>query len=147
MDKLTIQEFGATIKQKYPQYSTFSDYDIAQKVLAKHPQYGEKVVHTFDIPEIQLTKEQRLATATQNAEQAKKEAEKANSVSGFLGNFGKEVVKNIAPSEVGLGDTIAKTFGNQSETYSKLIGDVNTQQVNLLKTIKDKEAKGGDASS
>ena len=40
MDKLTIQEFGATIKQKYPQYSTFSDYDIAQKVLAKHPQYG-----------------------------------------------------------------------------------------------------------
>src|SRR4051812_32769914 len=43
MDKMSIEQFGATIKQKYPQYSSFSDADIGQKTLAKYPQYQDKI--------------------------------------------------------------------------------------------------------
>jgi len=147
MDRLTIQEFGATIKQKYPQYSGISDYEIGQKTLAKYPQYGEKVVKTFDVPETVETQPNKIARLQSEAQQAQAEAKKANSVGGFLGNFGKALVENIAPSEVGLGKTIAKTFGNQSDTYSKIIQDTNNQQANLLKAIREKEAKGGDTTS
>lgn len=146
MDKLTIQEFGATIKQKYPQYSALSDYDIGQKTLAKYPQYGEKIIHTFNVPDVQPQRP-NLQKLQQEATIAQKEAKKANSVGGFLGNFGKSFVENIAPSEVGLGKTIGKVVGNQTDTYSKLIGDVNTQQANLIKAIREKEAKGGDTTS
>lgn len=40
---MTIEEFGQTIKQKYPAYSKYSDAEIGQKVLAKYPQYKSKV--------------------------------------------------------------------------------------------------------
>lgn len=147
MDRLTIQEFGATIKQKYPQYSGISDYEIGQKTLAKYPQYGEKVSHTFDVPEVVEPQPNKIARLQSEAQQAQAEAKKANSFAGKLGNFGKALVENIAPSEVGLGKTIAKTFGNQSDTYSKIIQDTNNQQANLLKAIREKEAKGGDTTS
>ena len=146
MDKLTIQEFGATIKQKYPQYSTLSDYEIGEKTIAKYPQYNEKVVKTFDVPEVTKQKP-NLLQLQQEAQQAQKEAKKANSIGGFLGNFGKALVENIAPSEVGLGKTIGKLAGNQTKTYSKLINDVSNQQVTLLKAIKEKENNGGDTTS
>lgn len=145
MDKLTIQEFGSTIKQKYPQYSALSDYEIGQKTLAKYPQYGEKVVHTFDVPEV--VNKPSTQQLQQESQQAQAESKKANSVGGFLGNFGKALVENIAPSEVGLGKTIGKIAGNNVETYSKIIEDTSNQQVNLLKAIRNKEAQGGDASS
>lgn len=146
MDKLTIQEFGATIKQKYPQYSGISDYELGQKTLQKHPQYTDKVTHTFDITPVP-TQKPTYTQLKQEADIAQAESKKANSVGGFLGNFGKALVENIAPSEVGLGKTIGKLVGNQTDTYSKLIQDTSSQQTNLLKAIREKEAKGGDATN
>lgn len=145
MDKLTIQEFGATIKQKYPQYYALSDYEIGQKTISKYPQYGEKVVSTFDVPEV--VSKPSIPQLQQEAKQAESESKKANSFGGKLANFGKAFLENIAPSEVGLGKTIGKLAGNNTDTYSKIIQDTSNQQVNILKAIKDKEAKGGDASS
>lgn len=175
MDKLTIQEFGATIKQKYPQYSGFSDYEIGQKTLKKYPQYGQKVITTFDVEDVKPTKEQNLANTQQQAAQYKAEAEKvapklgglntikgavkavlnpkaaavnlAKNNAGFLGNYSKAVVENLAPSEVGLGKSLSKVSNKNRETYTKIIQDTNNQQANLLKSIKEKEAKGGDATS
>lgn len=42
-DKMTIEKFGATIKSKYPAYSSYSDTEIGQKMLDKYPQYASKV--------------------------------------------------------------------------------------------------------
>jgi len=41
--KLSVSQFGATIKAKYPQYASYSDEDIGQKTLDKYPQYQDKV--------------------------------------------------------------------------------------------------------
>ena len=43
MDKMTIEQFGATIKQKYPEYSSYSDSEIGQRMLQKYPQYTDRV--------------------------------------------------------------------------------------------------------
>lgn len=39
----TVQQFGQTIKAKYPQYKDLSDEEIGSKMLAKYPQYKDMV--------------------------------------------------------------------------------------------------------
>lgn len=40
---LSVQEFSAKIKQKYPEYQNVDDFQLAQKVVAKYPEYAGKV--------------------------------------------------------------------------------------------------------
>lgn len=40
---MTIEEFGQTIKQKYPQYSDIADAELGEKMLTKYPQYQDLV--------------------------------------------------------------------------------------------------------
>lgn len=40
---MTIQEFGQTIKYKYPQYKNVDDTQLAQTMLKKYPEYQSKV--------------------------------------------------------------------------------------------------------
>lgn len=49
-------------------------------------------------PAAKVSTQNKIATANAEAAKYKAEEKKANSVLGFLGNFGKAFVKNIAPS-------------------------------------------------
>lgn len=40
---LSVQDFAAKIKQKYPQYSSLDDQTLTQKIVDKYPQYKEQV--------------------------------------------------------------------------------------------------------
>ena len=42
-DQMTLEQFGAKIKSKYPEYASYSDTDIANKVIAKYPQYKSQI--------------------------------------------------------------------------------------------------------
>jgi len=42
-DKLTIQQFAARIKAKYPDYKDINDTLLTQKIIAKYPEYKEMV--------------------------------------------------------------------------------------------------------
>lgn len=42
-DKLPLGEFAAKIKAKYPQYQSVNDTVLVEKMLAKYPEYSEKV--------------------------------------------------------------------------------------------------------
>ena len=55
MEKQTIQQFGASIKTKYPQYNDLSDEDVGNKVLKKYPVYADRVdtKSTSSLPTIQ----------------------------------------------------------------------------------------------
>jgi len=46
----TLEQFGQTIKAKYPQYADLSDTDLAQRVIKKYPQYQSQI---DDSPQIQ----------------------------------------------------------------------------------------------
>ena len=78
---------------------------------------------------------------------AAKESEKANSLSGMAANFGKAVVSSIASSEVGLGETLRKTFLNQRDVYLKTIENLSATQADTIKKINEMEKQGKDAST
>jgi hypothetical protein len=40
---MNLQEFGQTIKKKYPQYNNIEDVDLAKKIIEKYPQYQSKI--------------------------------------------------------------------------------------------------------
>ena len=42
----TIEEFGQTIKKKYPQYQNINDRELGMKMLEKHPEYSDRVFDT-----------------------------------------------------------------------------------------------------
>lgn len=119
------------------------------RVQMTRAEYNEKYppkAFTFPTAEDPVAKQNKIAEA--NAETARLQAEsnKANSVMGFLGNFGKAFVGNIASSEVGLGKTIAKLDGKPREQLVGSIQETSDMQVKLLKAIRDKEARGEDAT-
>lgn len=41
---MNLQQFGATIKEKYPQYKDMSDEELGSKMLEKYPQYKDIVI-------------------------------------------------------------------------------------------------------
>lgn len=100
--------------------------------------------------EVVTTPEERLASA--RADQAKydEEARKANSFSGFTKNFGKAFVGTIAGSEVGLGKTIGgiiNTYNGNLDRMTQARTQNEDTLVKTAKTIREKEAKGIDASA
>lgn len=44
--KMTLEQFGALIKQKYPVYAKYSDTEIGQRVLTKYPVYQDRIATT-----------------------------------------------------------------------------------------------------
>jgi len=145
MANLTVEQFGATIKQKHPQYANVPDYELGRATLQKYPQYQSQVevAKDYNVPEIPGAKANRIAE--ENAKLAT-EAKQANSPLGFAANFGKALVSNLVPSEVGLGQSLQKIYGNQGATYSKQIEQLSGTQQMTAKAIREKEAKGGDAT-
>lgn len=88
----------------------------------------------------------KKAAATTAATQAQAESKKANSPLGMASNFGKAVVSNVASSEVNLGQSLRKIFGNQGDTYLKSIETLNGANVDLIKEMRTLKAKGQDTS-
>lgn len=105
-------------------------------------------VFKFDVPETPEDRANKLARYQEDAHVAEEEAKKQNSIGGFLKNFGKAFVKNIAGSEVGLGQTIAKVIDapRANEAYTQATQTSADIKTNLLKTIRENKAQGLDTS-
>ncbi len=125
----------------------------------------------FDVPVTPEQKVQRLANAQEQAKKYQLEAEaykgnaglpsltpQANNIGITLPQAGQggnkvfsETLKGIgstlASSEIGLGKSLAKIYGNQSASYADTIGKLKQTQGQLLKLINDKESKGQDATN
>lgn len=48
--QFTLEQFGQSIKDKYPQYASMSNVDIANKVIAKYPQYKDHIKPSTGAP-------------------------------------------------------------------------------------------------
>lgn len=102
----------------------------------------------FNVPEAQGERASRVQRFQREATASTKEAEKASSPLGFAANFGKALVSNIAPSQVGLGKTIGGilTQGGKADTaLQESTAQGEDIKVSLLQRIREKEARGEDA--
>lgn len=144
-------EFAQKIKTKYPQYQGMDDLELTKKIIQKYPTYASQVKldenkpFRFDIPE---TREEKINRFKTEDAKLKTESDKANSVGGFLKNAAVALRETIAPSESGLGRTLA-AIGNTGTTEMNVesLNKLEGAQVALLKEIRAKEAKGEDVST
>lgn len=100
---------------------------------------------TFDVP-VDPAKASANRLSQYQSEQGAYDKEAGK---GFFSRFGKALIKNIAPSEVGLGKTISGILLQGSKTDKGLQESISTgqdTQVQLLKAIRENEAKGADTT-
>lgn len=103
----------------------------------------------FTVPKPPEDRQAKIAQYQQEAQKSEEEAKKANSFMGILGNTLKGIGGTLANSEVGLGQSIAKIIGVDSKTtqgLQKAEEMSTTTQVDLLKRIREKEARKEDTT-
>ncbi len=103
----------------------------------------------FTVPQSTQDQANKVAKYQEEARVAEVASKKANSPLGFLGNFGKALVNNIAGSEVGLGKTIAKianTDSKNTQDLQKSYSQAQDIQVSLLKKIQEMEGLQQDTT-
>ncbi len=100
----------------------------------------------FSQPETPVDRQNKIEQYKTEAAQSQKESEKANSLTGFLGNFGKALVSNLAGSEVGLGESLAKIVHPFDEGQMEAQQQGTGIQANLLKQIRADKAMGKDTT-
>lgn len=136
----SLEQFGATIKAKYPQYNDIPNKELGAKMLAKYPQYKDMVSSdVYNVPENRATKIGNLQMA---AGKAQEESKKANSLGAYVGAVGGA----LASSEVGLGKSLQKIFGNQRDNFGKAEGTLSSSLVAAAKKIREMEAQGKDTT-
>lgn len=139
---------GLNSTQIVPSSSTSTQQEQARAEIARRQQVTTKPA--FNQPVSPVDRQNKIAQY--NAEQVQYDAEskRANSVGGFLSNFGKALVNNIASSEVGLGDSFAKVAIANGRGGTTALRDTQTQaqdiQYNLAKKINEQKKAGADTT-
>jgi hypothetical protein len=106
----TLEQFGQTIKTKYPQYNNMSDVDVANATIKKYPQYQSQIT-----PD--------TSTGTPGATIGTQTASKP----GLLQNIGSEISKNVGGTLKTMGNTvtgIAKGIGQTVVGAGKTTSDI-----------------------
>ncbi len=117
--RLSLEEFGNLIKQKYPQYADKDSAELAQKMIQKYPEYKDLVVQPV-------------------------QGEEKPSIGGFIGNIGKsgaEAVKNVLTAvlhPINTIEGIAKVLGGATASTFTL-GQKSTPEFDgLISFLKDR---------
>lgn len=99
----------------------------------------------YNVPTPTETREQKIARINQENAGFNTDLKK-NTGLGYLKNFGKALVSNLAPSEVGLGQSISQiaTANNKPLQQAEIEG--SNIRLELAKRIREKEARGEDAT-
>lgn len=99
----------------------------------------------FAVAPLGESSESKIKRYNAEAEVYKQKEKKAKSLGGFLGNFGKAFVENIAPSEVGLGKTIG-AIATDPSIYVDAHNSIIDTNLKLKKLIEEKDARGEDTT-
>ena len=119
---MTIQQFGAQVKTKYPAYSQYSDEDIGNRMLQKYPVYKDRVTgapaatgaFTPKAPALSANKQADLESAQKYGAWAPASTESPS----IIGEPAK-VVANLAPSAFNFVKGAIDLF-NPISTYKKV---------------------------
>lgn len=120
----------------------------------KAPEQNSSGLTKYDVapaPIPMLTKEstaEKIARLNKESAEMTKKAKQANSFGGLFKETLKGAGKIIASSEIGLGETIGKIGSSKNlDVYTKNVDVLTKSNITLQKLIKEKEARGQDASS
>lgn len=144
----TIEEFGRTIKQKYPQYQNIDDKELGLKMIEKYPQYKDRIFDTDPQTQEQIAQPQGEQPtqgvwdavkkgASNFKETIKKTGEElantwATPTTSPLGDFTKAVKMTVGPMagmlQAGIAEPISTGMRVSGELIQKATGyDINEE--------------------
>jgi hypothetical protein len=158
----TIQELGDRVKQKYPgAYDNVDSAELGRKIKQKYPSaysqfteigqpqtnqiMGPQLPYKFGVKRTKEEQAARIANARAMEAGANAEAEKANSFWGKTKNFGQAAGETLASSQIGLGKSIGKIFGD-SDGQKHAVEQMSKDQIALIRKIRENEAAGKDST-
>jgi hypothetical protein len=98
-EKMTIEQFGAQIKSKYPDYAQVPDAEIGNRMLQKYPVYADRVQSAVSPQPVSQETPQSSSTLGR--------------VAGAVGNFGVGVAKGLGSTVFGIGQLADKVIPGQ----------------------------------
>ena len=103
---MTLEQFGQTIKQKYPQYNDLPDIELGQKMLEKYPQYSDMV--EIPVPE----QPKRLIKIVGEDLSQREQAIKTEFQRGMAGEISpaRSAVRTIGQVAGGIGDIVGQAI-------------------------------------
>ena len=140
---MTIEEFGRTIKQKYPQYKDINDAELGQKMLAKYPQYSNVVTGT-PTQTSQVVQKTGLAKAASVADTIFGGGKIGEAIGAKVGQYLPESMGGARPQDRQFYDTggpsareVAGDVANVGFTIAGVsgVGTAGNFTARLLKTI------------
>lgn len=131
----TLEQFGQTIKAKYPQYNDIGDAELGQKMLAKYPQYHDMV---------QVTPSDSLQGKNQQSQQSKSGVFKnildVNNQTGIIPDSWQ-----FTPTDVG-NRTDAGVIGDTLKNQAKSVANLGIGVAKFLDPIANAKKIGGAIS-
>lgn len=127
--KISVSDFAAKIKQKYPQYQNTDDATLVSKIVAKYPQYADKV-------DMNNTSGSSSTSDTQDSEQPKTLGEKA------LGVVGSLTGTEQAGEDIGG----ALAAGSNQKLFDQATAFHNDTMTQILGKIQEAESTGADTT-
>lgn len=129
---MTIEEFGKKTKEKYPQYSSYSDVEIGNKMLEKYPVYKDSIIdsqpNTTPINTTQSSQGNYMGVP------GKVVSNIVGGVANVVKGAGKQVIKDVQglaaiPAKAVYGaekalvlNPLAKAMGTTAPSYNELPG-------------------------
>jgi len=108
----TIEEFGQSIKKKYPQYQSIDDKELGTKFLQKHPEYQDRVFDTD--PDTQASIVQPKTKGILDAF-----VKGARNIKDSIVKSGEDVA-DIQESNLSTGGKILGTFGKFMKPFAQI---------------------------
>lgn len=145
---METQETRAKLANAIRTLQAQGDTDSINRLVSAYKAKYQTPKTTFDVTQTPESRAVKIANLQAEAQAAQAEAKRANSLGGKLAAFGGALVKNIAGSEVGLGQTLGQSLaaGKVEQDVSSVVQTTTDMLARLRKQIREKELLGGDTT-
>jgi hypothetical protein len=135
--KLTVDEFAQTIKAKYPAYANVDNATLTQKMLAKYPQYADRV----DLASPAPTPEGSPVLPGGSPVSVAKNQSILAGIPGQIASGAKSVFKFLTGSEQAAGQDIAGAILPYTKDYKAAVAHPSVKPEDLNPVLKKSNAQ------
>ncbi len=138
---MTLEEFGQTIKKKYPVYNDMDDFELGRRMLDKYPVYRDMVADDKRVGNIEMLKQMR-----DQMPQELRNQPITKQIGSVLEGIPNTLLETIFSAEKGFGESIAhaivapKVAKAQQKSTQRGI-DLQTKLLNAYQTATDPKKK------
>jgi hypothetical protein len=144
-EQMSLQQFGATIKAKYPAYASRSDEEVGQAMLKKYPQYASRVKTSSSTPPKPFGERLTEIQPHQAVHSASDLGREVVRGVGNVGAGGLSVLLHPVKTAEGIGGFLKDPFTPGHPAATQLVESLSTQPLETLEGMAGQAAVFGGA--